>query len=96
LAKKKQIKETMEVLLETFPKLKLDIIEEIPFDIRKEKNGWICFIRTKYNQFEQYGLITTVFDSEGNPKEMSKIDLGRGQKVYISKDENGKYIASEN
>lgn len=50
---KEQIKATMKVLLETFPKLKEEIIENKPFDIRKEKDGWICFIDTNINQFDQ-------------------------------------------
>lgn len=91
---KEQIKATMEVLLETFPKLKDDIIEDRPFDIRKETKGWICFIDTKHSQFgDQPGRIITYFDIEGNPTEMSVSDLGRPQRASISKDENGKYIA---
>ncbi|CAM4344176.1 hypothetical protein [Flavobacterium terrigena] len=93
---KEEIKATMEVLLDTFPKLKKDIIEDRTFDIRKEKNGWICFIRTKHSQFgEQPGLITTVFDSEGNPTEISVFDFGRARKYYLTKDGNGNIISKD-
>ena len=91
---KEQIKATMEVLLETFPKLKDDIIEDKPFRINKKENGWSCFIYTEYSQFgDQPGHIYTEFDSEGNPTEMSVFDLGRPQRAVITKDANGKFIA---
>ncbi|MGO4707778.1 hypothetical protein AB4Y90_01435 [Chryseobacterium sp. 2TAF14] len=77
---KEQIKATMEVMLETFPKLKEEILENKPFDIRKEKDGWICFIDTNINQFDQHGSITTKFDLDGSPYEMSVSDFGRLQR----------------
>lgn len=90
---KDQIQVTMDELLETFPKLKEEIIEDRPFDIRKEIDGWVCFIRTNLNQFNQHGLITTNFDVAGNPTEMSIHDFGRGRGALISKDANGKFVA---
>jgi hypothetical protein len=96
MATKEQIKAIMEKLLETFPKLKENIIDDKALDIRKEKDRWICFIKTKYSQFgDQPGLISTTFNLEGDPIEMIISDFGRPQIAYISKDTNGKYTASE-
>lgn len=93
---KEDIKATMERLLETFPRLKEDIIEDRPFNIRKNEKGWVCSFRTKYNQFDQYGLTTTYFDDEGNPYEISVSDFGRPMTNYLTTDENGNFIPIDN
>ncbi|WP_333809322.1 hypothetical protein [Flavobacterium sp.] len=90
---KEQIQETMDVLLETFPKIK-EIILEGSYDIRKKENGWDCFMTVNYNnQFDQPSFVYTDFDKKGNPTEMSIHDYGRPRSVIISKDVNGKFIA---
>ncbi|MGV7106007.1 hypothetical protein [Flavobacterium sp. U410] len=90
---KEQIQATMDVLLETFPKIK-EIIIESSYDIRKKENGWDCFMTVNYNnQFDQPGFVYTDFDSEGNPTKMSIHDYGRPNSVLISKDANGKFVA---
>lgn len=93
MIKKEQIQETMDILLETFPKIK-EIIIEGSYDIRKKEEGWDCFMTVNYNnQFDQPGFVYTSFDDKGNPTEMSINDYGRPRSSYISKDDNGKYIA---
>lgn len=91
---KEKIQETMEILLETFPKIKEIIDRDIPFKIDKYENKWYCIMTLNYkNQFDQEGNVYTDFDLEGNPTEMSIHDYGRPNSVLISKDANGKFVA---
>lgn len=93
---REDIKATMEEILETFPRLKEDIIEDRPFIIRKKEEKWKCLIVTKYSQFgDQPGLIATKFDLEGNPIELLVSNFGRPMIYYFhGRDENGKFIGS--
>ena len=93
MVSKEQIQETMDVLLETFPKIKEIIIED-SYIIRKNDTGWSCVMTINYNnQFDQPGNVYTSFDVEGNPTKMSIHDYGRPDSVLISKDANGKFVA---
>lgn len=93
MVSKEQIQETMDVLLETFPKIKEIIIKD-SYIIRKNDTGWSCVMTLNYNnQFDQPGNVYTSFDDEGNPTKMSIHDYGRPNSVLISKDANGKFVA---
>ncbi|WP_445710498.1 hypothetical protein [Flavobacterium sp.] len=91
---KEHIQAKTEELLEAFPKIKEIVNQDVPFIIRKQETYWSSVMTLNYEgQFGKPGNVYTHFDIEGNPTEMSIHDWGRATSTYISKDDNGKYIA---